>query len=360
MRPKLLTIRDFFDFFNFQDFGTGCGIDTETDSGENYFWIQTFLPKNFFDLGNEDQIKNSFFVNQIEQIPEQIQVKFELFGIGSIGNLEAFIFKPWVVNIENSMLFNLLESFHLFVPSKLFYNLIERLIFFEQLNPNFFEFIRILQDIPTKTFCRFGLDREFVPKGFNSDKLVIQRINVLEESEILNFYSTNWEPISPELQNKYFRPANNTWFRITYKESFNQLLGYREQMVKKTVGFLRLYNISNSFTGGISLEYIIDKTQRNRGFATEATNTLIDHLENYSYAISLSSEVNLSNEFSVRMLKGLGFNESSSSPYNRDNFILPLINNLKHVEVEFHSGNIQATIMNKYAHKFRRYFKWSK
>jgi RimJ/RimL family protein N-acetyltransferase len=356
MQIKLLTIRDYFDFFNFQDYGTGCGIDTETDSCENYFWAQTFLPKIFFDLENEDLIKNAFFVNQIENIPERIQVKFELFGIGNIGNFEAFIFKPWVVNIDNPMLFNMLESFHLFVPGVLFYNLIERLIFLEQLNPNVFESIRILQDIPTNTFCRFGLDREFVPKEFNSDKLVIQRIKPLEEKEILNFYSTHWEPISSELQNKYFRPAHNTWFRITYKESFNQLSGHRDSMANKTVGFLRLYHISNSFTGGISLEFIIDKKHRNKGYATEATMAIIHHLETNSYAISLGAVVNLTNEFSVRLFKRLGFSECSSGPYIRDNFTLPLFNNLKQLEAQFEAGDIAATILNKYADKYRRYF----
>jgi hypothetical protein len=111
MQPKLLTIKEYFDHFNFQENGTGCGIEQEPESRENYFWAQTFLPKDFFNLDHPSGMFNLMLRHQIKYIPEQIQVKFELFGIGNIDDAEAFIFKPWVVNVDNPMHFQLLEDF---------------------------------------------------------------------------------------------------------------------------------------------------------------------------------------------------------------------------------------------------------
>ncbi len=356
MQPKLLTIKDYFDRFNFQEYGTGCGIETEPESRENYLWAQTFLPKDFFNLDHPSLIFNPFLRHQIEDIPDQVQVKFELFGIGSLDDVEAFIFKPWVVNVDNPMLFQLLENFHLFVPSTLFFNLIERLIFLEQLDPNVFRHIRILQDIPTNTFQRFGLDRPNVPKLFNSGKLEISRIDEVNKSEISKFYADNWEGITPQLENKYFRPLLNTWFRVTSEEVNSQLFGLKQSTVKKTVGFLRLYNTNSSFTGGTSLEYIIDKAYRKKGYATQASLALIDYLKKYSYAISLGAEVNDNNEYSKKVLKRLGFTESKSGPFNSDNYGLSLFENLKQLEEKFDTGDIEFSVLNKYANKYNRYF----
>jgi len=356
MQPKLLTIKDYFERFNFQEYGTGCGIETEPESAENYLWAQTFLPKDFFNLDHPSLIFNPFLRHQIEDIPDQVQVKFELFGIGSIGNVEAFVFKPWVVNVDNPMLFQLLEDFHLFVPNILFYNLIERLIFLEQIDPNVFKHIRILQDIPSNTFQRFGLDRSNVTKVIKSGKLEISRIDEVDKSEISKFYSDNWEGITPQLENKYFRPLLNTWFRITSEELNSQLFGLKQSTVKKTVGFLRLYNTNSSFTGGTSLEYIIEKAYRKKGYATQASLALIDYLKNHSYAISLGAEVNDNNEFSKKVLKRLGFSESKTGAFNSDNFGLSLFDKLKHMEENFIKGDIEVSMITKYVDKYDRYF----
>lgn len=356
MQPKLLRIKDYFDHFNFEEYGTGCGIETEHESGENYLWAQIFLPKDFFNLDHPISIFNPFLRNQIEDIPDQVQVKFELFGIASLDDVEAFIFKPWVVNVDNPMLFQLLEGFHLFVPSTLFYNLIERLIFLEQIDPNVFRHIRILQDIPSNTFQRFGLDRPNVPKVIKSGKLEILRLDEVDKTEISKFYSDNWEDITPQLENKYFRPLLNTWFRITSEELNSQFFGIKQSTVKKTVGFLRLYNTNSSFTGGTSLEYIIDKAFRKKGYATQASLGLIDFLKNYSYAISLGAEVNDNNDFSKMVLKRLEFSESKSVPFNSDNFSLSLFDNLKLLEENFNAGDIEVSVLNKYANKYSRYF----
>lgn len=356
MQPKLLTIKDYFDRFNFQDNGTGCGIETEPESGENYFWAQTFLPKDFFNLDHPSLIFNPFLRHQIEDIPDQVQVKFELFGIGKLNDVEAFIFKPWVINVDNPMIFQMLENFHLFVPSTLFFNLIERLIFLEQLDPNEFRHIRILQDIPIDTFQRFGLDRPIVPKFFKSGKLDISRIDEVNKLEISKFYADNWVGITPQLENKYFRPLLNTWFRVTSDEVNIQLFGIKQSTIKKTVGFLRLYNSNSSFTGGTSLEYIIDKAYRKKGYATQVSFDLIDYLKKYSYAISLGAEVNDNNEYSKKVLKSIGFTENNSVPFNSDNYGLSLLDNIKHLEEKFDEENIEFTVLNKYANKYNRYF----
>lgn len=356
MLQKLLTIKDYFDRFNFQEYGTGCGIEQEPESGENYFYALAFLPKDFFNLDHPSLIFNPFLKHLIEEIPDQVRVKFELFGIGRLGDVEAFIFKPWVVNVDNPMLFQLLESFHLFVPSTLFYNLIERLIFIEQINPNDFRYIRILQDIPSNTFQRFGLDRASVPKVIKSGKLEILRLDEVDKSAISKFYSDNWEGITPQLENKYFRPLLNTWFRITSEEEDNQWFGLKQSTIKKTVGFLRLYNTNSSFTGGTSLEYIIDKAYRNKGYASQASLGLIKYLKEYSYAISLEAEVNDNNDFSKKVLKRLGFNESKSEHFSSDNFGLSLFDKLILLEDKFEKGKIEVSVINKYANKYNSYF----
>lgn len=356
MQPKLLTIKDYFELFSFQRPGTGCGIETEPESGENYLFVETSIAQDFFNLDQPSLILNPFLRLQIQNLPDQVEVKFELFGIGSINNIEAFIFKPWVLNVDNPMLFQLLENFHLFVPSTLFYNLVERQIFLEQLNPNVFRHIRILQDIPTNTFQRFGLDRPNVPKLFKTGKLEISRIDEVNKSEISKFYADNWEGIAPQLETKYFRPLLNTWFRVTSEEVNSQFFGLKQSTVKKTVGFLRLYNTNSSFTGGTSLEYIIDKAYRKKGYATQASLALIDYLKKYSYAISLGAEVNDNNEYSKKVLKRLGFTESKSGPFNSDNYGLSLFGNLKHLEEKFDTGDIEFSVLNKYSNKYNRYF----
>lgn len=106
MKAKLLTIKDYINYFSFQEYGTGCGIATESDSRENYFWAETSLPKDFFNLNHPSLIDNPFLRRLMEDIPDQVKVKFELFGIGIIDDVEAFVFKPWVVNIRNPEFFH--------------------------------------------------------------------------------------------------------------------------------------------------------------------------------------------------------------------------------------------------------------
>lgn len=345
MQPKILTTDNYFKYFHFQEQGTGCGIEQEPESGENYFFAQTYLPKTFFNLDHPSLLFNPFVKHQLDDLPDKILVKFELFGIGSIGEKDAYIFKPWTIGIDNPILFNFLESFHLFFPSTLFCNFIERLIFMEQLNQESFRHIRVLQDIPTNAFQRFGLDHRNVERTFESSNLTISRIETPDKNEISEFYRHHWEGITDALEHKYFRPLLNTWFRVKLKSA------------DKTIGFVRLYNTNSSFTGGTSLEYIIDKAYRNKGYATESSLCVIKHLRKFSYAISLGAEVNDDNHYSIRVLKNIGFVESkSSSPFDRDNFRLSLLDTLQNIEKEFDNNKLELAIQNKYAQRYERYF----
>ncbi len=336
MQPKILTVENYFSLFKFQEQETGCGIEQEPDSGENYFFAQTYFPKTFFNLDHPSLLSNPFIRVQLADLPEKILVKLELIEIGSIQEKDAYIFKPWIIGIDNPMLCNFLESFHLFFPSTLLYNLMERLVFLEQLNLASFRQIRVLQDIPTNTFQRFGLDSRNVERTFESANLRISRIETPDKNEISEFYKQHWEGITNALEQKYFQPVLNTWFRVKLKST------------DKTVGFVRLYNTNSSFTGGTSLEYIIDKAYRNKGYATESSLCVIDHLRKYSYAISLGGEVNDNNEYSIKVLKKLGFSATKSSGlFVSDNFYLSLLDPLKNVETEFENNNLELAVEQK-------------
>jgi len=344
MQSKLLTREHYQEYFSFQEPETGFRIGQEPESQENYVNFQIFLPKTFFDLDHPAFLLNPFL--NTDAIPEKIHLNFELFGIGAMGKEEVFIFKPWVINVANPIMMGFLENFHLYMPSTLFYNLIERLIFLEQLSIEHFPYIRILQDIPQNTFKRFGLDRNLNPNEVKTSNLKIRRILNPDVSQITTFYEKNWEGISANLRNKYFRPSLNTWFEILKKGFWGDSI----------IGYLRLYNTSSSFTGGISIEYIIDRNQRKKGYATEATVEMVGFLKKYSYAVFLGAEVNKNNYASIRVLEKVGFIETSSSPLQRDNYIFSLIDKLEKLEKGLEEKKIELSIKNEYLNRYRRYF----
>ncbi len=348
MQSKILTTENYLKIFNFQERDTCCGVEQDRASGENYLYAQVFLPKIFFNLNafllrskgySPSQVANMF------QIPDKILVKFELFGIGAIGENEAYIFKPWIVGIDDPAIYTYLENFHLFIPSTLFYHLIEQLIFNEQLNQDLFKNIRVLQDIPLNTFQRFGLNRENVPRSFESSNLKISRIDNPDKKEISEFYRQHWTAITDTIEHKYFRPHLNTWFKVALKSH------------TETIGFIRLYNSNSTFTGGTSLEYVIDQSYRNKRYATEASLSVIDNLKKYSYAISVDAEVDEKNEYSIKVLNKLGFLErKSSNPLHKANFHLPLFDTLNNIESGFENNSLKLSIQSKYSIKYRNYF----
>ena len=351
MRSKILTADNYLENFNFQEQGTGAGIEQEPDSGESYLFVQTYLPKSFLniDLDHRSFMDNPFiknyFTSEFEKLPDKIFVKFELFGIGSLGDHEAYIFKPWVIGIDNPSMYYSIERFHLYFPSTLFYNLIERLIFLEELNQESFRTIRVLQDLHTNSFQRFGLDKVNVKRTVDTSNLIISRIENPDKNEISEFYRKHWAEITSELEHKYFRPLLNTWFRVTLKSQ------------DKTIGFVRLYNSNISFTGGTSIEYIIDTAFRNKGYATESLSAVIELLKKFSYAISLGCEENYNNQYSVKVLKKLGFTESKpDNPLDRDNFSLSLLDTMKNLETSVANNSLQFSVQDKYANKYKKYF----
>jgi RimJ/RimL family protein N-acetyltransferase len=344
MRPKLLTINTYLTNFNFQESWAGCGIDKDIETGKNYFFVQTALPKSFYDIDSINPFFNPFLIQQVEDIPDQVHIKFELFSIGKVGEIDAFIFKPWVLNVDNPYLFPLLEGFNLFIPSTLFYNLIERSLFAEQISKNDFIYTSVLRDIPSNAFQRFGLDQEHIPKVIKTNKLELLKIDQVNESEILTFYASNWADIPPNIRGKYFEPLLNTWFRITLRKD-NKHWYKIAGLFKKTVGFFRLYTSEKSFTGGMSLEYVVDKNYRKKGYALQAANGLINYLKDYSCAISLGAEVDDSNDFSKRILKRLGFREIKPVPFASDNYELLLFDKLISLEEKFNKGDIDVSIL---------------
>ena len=341
-RPRILTPDIYFKYFQFQDNGACCGIEKESESLEDYFFAQPYLPKSFFNLDETFLFYHPNLKGEINNLPDKIFVKFELFAIGSLGESEAFIFRPWVLNISDPILYKLFENFRLYVPGTLFYNLINRLIFLEQLNQESFSKIRILQDIPLAHFQRFGINRPAVPSELVLDNLIFSRKDYPNKDEILCFFQKNGRPVTKDLEPKYFNYRSNIWFKITSPS-------------QDEIGYIRLYNSSSHFTGGTSIEYIIDESFRNQGIATDAAKVAVLYLRKYSYSMFVDAEVNIDNEYSLRILKKLKFEEINSNTLSSKTFILDLLNDIKTIEGSFENGTLKASIKNRYAEKYKKY-----
>lgn len=85
MLPRLLFLEEYNKHFNLEEPDTGCGIETDNETGDNYFFIQIFLPKSFFNISPLTFLGNPL-VNE-NNIPNDILVKLELFGIGEVGGV---------------------------------------------------------------------------------------------------------------------------------------------------------------------------------------------------------------------------------------------------------------------------------
>jgi RimJ/RimL family protein N-acetyltransferase len=344
MKPKKLSYKDYLKYFQFNRHETGCGVETERESWENFLWLQTFLPKNYFELNSFDFISNTFM--PVDSIPDEIHVKFELFGIGSIGNRKAFVFKPWIINIDNPNIYNNLEKLHLFIPDYLFYNLIERLIFIEQFNWDQLNNLRVLEDISETEFEQFGLNKPTVPEFFMTERLRITKISNFDTNEIKKFYQNNWDVIESNLEHKYFRPKYNVWFKIEEVNSSN------------TIGYLRLYNSNSSFNGGSSIEYIVSKNKQGKGIATEATKGIISFLKKYSLIHNLGAEIQENNEKSINVLLKCGFVKSNSNNWViKENYFLNIVDKIDlELSSQINEQKVNFSIQNIYAERYSRYF----
>lgn len=344
MIPKKLSYKEYLKYFQFNRHETGCGVQTEKESWENFLWLQTFLPKDYFDINPFSFIGNPFMSEN--SIPNEIHIKFELFGIGTIGNRIAFVFKPWIINIDNPYVYNQLENFHLFIPDYLFYNLIERLIFIEQFNWEQLNNLRVLEDISVTEFEQFGLNKPTVPKFFTTERLRVTRILNPDTTQIKEFYKNNWEGIESNLEHKYFRPKYNIWFK------------FEELNSNDVIGYLRLYNSNSSFNGGTFIEYIISKNKQNKGIATEAIKGMINFLKRYSLVHNLCAEVNDNNEKSINVLLKCGFVKSNSKDWiMKEDYFLNLVDKMDAELIsQLEEQKVDFSIQNVYAERYSIYF----
>lgn len=277
-------------------------------------------------------------------MPDTLLVSFGLVAKGNIGHKDAFVFRPWV-NMQNNInpqFYGYFEDFLLFMPDTLFYNLIGRLLFMEQFTLTNFADVRIVQDIPHITFNRFGLDRVQVPSTIKTNNLELVRIaeSEINAEGIINFCQINGYEIADGLKHKYFRPKWNTWYEVKLQNNL--------------IGFIRLYNRNNTFNGGTSIEYVIEKSSRNKGYAIEATTGVINFLKVFSFAISVGAQVN-DNSASQRVVEKCGFSHKETGIWDDDNYTLSILDKLEHLINQSQQGLIDVTIDDYYAEKYDLY-----
>lgn len=339
MIPKKLSFDEYEEYFQFIEDNTGCGIETEQGTWEEFFWIQVYLPRSYFYIDPSFFEANPFITD--DDLPEKIQVKFELFGIGHIEKRKSFVFKPWIIGIDNPNIYSQLENFLLFIPDNLFLNLIRRSIFLEQFTWDQLSKIRVLQDIRETEFEQFGLNAINTPQILQTERLDIVRIDIDKKEEIETFYNNNWMPIDNGLSSKYFRTSLNLWFQVNIKGNHTP------------IGYFRLYESNSKFTGGMSLEYVIEKNKRNNGFITEGINGIIDYLRKYSITHNLVADINDDNESSIRVIEKCGFKKFKS----KNDFFLDLISEIDaELENKTIRGLAEFTMESVYVEKFHRYF----
>lgn len=347
MTTRLLIINEYHRYFKFNQPETGCGIAKDNDVGDDYFFIQTFSPNSYFNINPLAFIANPFI--RESDVPEQIHIRFELFAIGSVGDIRSFIFKPWIVNIDNPLMLQHLEDFVLFVPEKLFFNLVLRLIFLEQFSLLQLQNVRVFKNLSSEEFVQFGLHRKgnWLMPNFQTRRFSILYAGWKDyQKDIEKFYADNDCPIGYHLIDKYFRADLNCWYGIL---GINNSAHY---------GFIRLYNTNSSFTGGTSVEYIVSKKVRNKGVATEALKGLFKFLEEFSFLFSVSAEVKRENVASIRVLEKCNFIEQKSdSILLNDNYSYNIIDSFSFkIEDNFEDGNLEFKVNNSYMDMFSKYY----
>ncbi|MCB0743116.1 MAG: hypothetical protein KDC67_04370 [Ignavibacteriae bacterium] len=177
MKIKTLNYNEYLKYFEINRIDCGIGIEQDDEFPEYYLNAQTFLPKSYFDINPNIHDSIYFWSFNENQIPDEVLVKFELFGIGNIGENKAFIFKPWIVNIDNPYNCEYMEQFHLFMPDYIFYLIIDKAIFMEQFNWDQLSQLRVIKDIDKNEFKKFGLTTDTVetlPFTMKSHDLIIE------------------------------------------------------------------------------------------------------------------------------------------------------------------------------------------
>jgi hypothetical protein len=162
-KSKILSYQEYINYFDVNRMDCGNGIEPDNEFRDYYLFIQTYLPKSYFNIARPSMLDSFSFMGFNEkQIPDEVLVKFELIGKGEVENTKSFIFKPWIINIENQANSNHLEKFHLYMPDYIFYSIIDKAIFMEQFNWNQLSQLRVLKDVDKNEFKKFGLTTETV------------------------------------------------------------------------------------------------------------------------------------------------------------------------------------------------------
>lgn len=335
-KSKILTLEDYTELFCYND----IKIEIEDVSNERYLAIFVNLPKQWFDFNKS---KIGFPSDQLLEIcPSEIKIMFELFGRGFVDRSDAFIFKPWVLNIENQFLFDLFESFHLYIIDKLFYQLIFAKVFTEKLFLDDFNQARILKDLDEKYWSMHGLRRSNIPRFLSTDRISISSIDKISNTTISDFYKENHTELLGNIEEKYIREPFNLWYELR----LNRNLNISEI---QTIGYVRLYNYNHINDGSLFVEYIIHKKLRNEGYATEALSKMLYFLNEYSFALFVNAEVSEENLASINVLMNLNFHPKTSSVYDKGNYflILPKVS----------GSSTRTAIINEYIEKYNRYFR---
>ena len=194
MRYKILNFEEYVNYFQFNEIDTCFGIEYDPDAGEHYMAMQTFLPKDSI----YEEPADSFlrFLSSTANIPDRVLVKFELFALGTIENLPAFIFKPWVLNVSNYTVCESMEKFHLFVPSYLFYHLLDKFIFLEQFTWEQIKDIRVINDIENSKVV------DLTNGNGESDFSPFSKIRKMNLNEVENNFQNTFDVINPNLDIK--------------------------------------------------------------------------------------------------------------------------------------------------------------
>ncbi len=340
MKAEILPLDLYLKSFNIFAPKSAFGITSEEGTFEQYFFVQTIIPKSFI-----LSVQNNLNSYNIRNLPDEILIRFELFGKGNLNSGEAYVFKPWAAGIDDPDIYEIIESFILFMPCKLFYHMISFLIFAGRLNTTQFNTTRVLEDIPLNSFSLSGLHSKSIAQYFQIPNMSISRVNSAAEETIYKFCLDNDYNIKA-LRHKYFIPELNAWFCLT---DFNE-----------TVGYIRLYSDNRTFTGGIHIEYVIAKSYRKMGYAKKAVAAIVQYLKECSYAFSIDAEVDESNTYSKNLLISLGFkrndNLNAVTRITKTDFSLSLLGAIKELEEDFEDGYVDVSIEQFYIDKFDRYF----
>jgi RimJ/RimL family protein N-acetyltransferase len=248
-----------------------CVVNDNVEERRKEFMIQCYLDIEFF----------NFLPLKLRYQYTQVLVTFELIEIledNSNGGI-IYNFIPWIQFIDDPYDYNQLENFILQVPELTFGHLANYGVFCRNYTWEYLKRVVLLANINIDNFLHFGLSKNSTPSKYSGCKVELIRLKYINQQSILYFFADNDYPIQETLINDYFFGLNlyTFWFEIKDYES-------------NLIGYIRLYNSNCFFDGGVFIEYIIKKSFRGQGYASNAVKTMIEFLKNYSYFLSVNAE----------------------------------------------------------------------